>query len=754
MKFARGLLLGFCVGATASAATFTVTNTADSGAGSLRDAITQANTAAGADTIAFNVSGAGCDGGGVCTIAPASPFPTITGSTLIDGFTQPGSSTNTHATGAINAVLKIVVSGQSLPPGSDGFHFNTAGASGSTVRGLVINGGFAQPVKVWAPGIAVQGCFIGTDASGMIPVGNGHGIYADGFFGASGLTVGGAAAAERNLFAGQTASQVYLNAVPGATIRGNLLGTDKTGAAAPGAFPMWTLVINVAAAGGTVVRDNVIAGGTGEGVQIGDNFGSTLAFFGNFIGTDTTGTVNLGNPASGIRNFNADDVTIGGTGASEANIIAFNGGAGVLLYPSLNSAQRCTIRGNSIHSNHQNPGSGEIMGIDLGETPVGGLTENDLGDGDTGPNGLQNFPIITSAVTSLLEGGTTITGKLNSAPDTQYTIDFYGNSACIGRPQALREGRTYLGSTQVTTDGSGNASINAVVPTAIEPGGNVTATATDPDGNTSEFSQRIVISASPGSGDPAGVTNVALTGFHFLAGAGVAVEGVAAPNVVVNDYDTVTITTPNLPPGSLNDITLTNTDGTSGTLPNGWIADFLDVNSLHIFYTYVTTLVRNEITVGVGGGNYGVNQNTLRQQMAVFLLKSKYGICYVPPPCTVQVFPDVPCSSGFAPWINQLVAESITGGCGGGLYCPTNPVNRQQMAVFLLKTLEGSGYTPPACTAATFTDVPCGHPFATWIYELVARNITAGCGGGNYCPLTNANRGQMATFIVKTFGLQ
>jgi hypothetical protein len=228
---------------------------------------------------------------------------------------------------------------------------------------------------------------------------------------------------------------------------------------------------------------------------------------------------------------------------------------------------------------------------------------------------------------------------------------------------------------------------------------------------------------------------------------------VAAPSVVVNDYNAATITTPGLPPGSLNDVTLTNTDGSAGTLPNGWIADFLDVPGNQQFYSFVTTLVRNAITVGVGGGNYGVAQNTLRQQMAVFLLKSKFGICYVPPPCTVPQFADVPCSSNFAPWINELVAQGITGGCGGGNFCPTNPVNRQQMAVFLLKTFEGGSYTPPACTIATFTDVPCSHPFATWIYELVDRNITAGCGGGNYCPLTNANRGQMATFLTKTFNL-
>ena len=348
----------------------------------------------------------------------------------------------------------------------------------------------------------------------------------------------------------------------------------------------------------------------------------------------------------------------------------------------------------------------------------------------------------------------TITGRLNSAPSTTYTLDFYGNPACAGRPQDFREGQTYLGSDSVTTNGSGNAAINTVLTgVTLGAGEVVTATATDPEGNTSEFSQRIVIASTPGSGNPAGVP-ITLDGFHFLNGATVTVGGVPATGVNVASYNQITATTPSLPAGSLNSITVTNPDTSAGTLPNGWIADFLDVPSNQQFYAFVTTLVRNAITVGVGGGNYGVLQDTLRQQMAVFLLKAKYGICYVPPPCTVQVFTDVPCSSGFAPWINELVAQGITGGCGPGLYCPTNPVLRQQMAVLLLKTFEEPGYAPPACTVATFTDVPCASPFAPWIYELVARNITAGCGGGNYCPLTSANRGQMATFLVRTFGLQ
>ena len=167
MRLAVALLLALRA-ASAAAATFTVTTTSDSGAGSLRQALLDANAAAGLDTITFNISGSGCNGSGVCTIAPTTALPVIISPVLIDGYTQPGSAPNTNATGAINAVLKIVVSGQSIP-GAVAFHFNTANASNSTVRGLVINGGFTETVRVWAPNVAVRGCFLGTDASGMSP---------------------------------------------------------------------------------------------------------------------------------------------------------------------------------------------------------------------------------------------------------------------------------------------------------------------------------------------------------------------------------------------------------------------------------------------------------------------------------------------------------------------------------------------------------------------------------------------------------
>ena len=201
----------------------------------------------------------------------------------------------------------------------------------------------------------------------------------------------------------------------------------------------------------------------------------------------------------------------------------------------------------------------------------------------------------------------------------------------------------------------------------------MTATATGPTGNTSEFSQQLVFTSDPPLGPAAGGTTVTLKGMLFEDGASVTVGGVPATSVDVADPQTITAKTPALPPGSVNDVVVSNPSGSSGALTNAWAADFLDVPPGNLFHSAVWLLVHNDITAGVGGGNYGVNNSTLRQQMAVFLLKSKHGVCYTPPPCA-GLFPDVPCSSGFAVWIEALLGEGITGGCGSGNYCPGNPV--------------------------------------------------------------------------------
>ena len=294
------------------------------------------------------------------------------------------------------------------------------------------------------------------------------------------------------------------------------------------------------------------------------------------------------------------------------------------------------------------------------------------------------------------------------------------------------------------------------MPVALELGQPITATATSPDGSTSEFSQRILFSVTPASGPPAGGATVTLAGMAFEAGATVAFGTTAAANVVVTSDTAITVQAPALPAGSLSDVSVQNVDGTNGTLMKGWVADFLDVPAANPFYSFVTTSRDQRDHRRRGPGRiYGVDQPTLRQQMAVFLLKARHGVCYTPPPCTPGVFADVACPSTFASWIEQLAAEGITGGCGGDDYCPGNPVRRDQMAVFLLKTEHGSDYLPPACVPpGVFPDVPCPGTFTSWIEQLAAENITGGCGGGNYCPNNPNTRGQMAVFIVKSFGLQ
>jgi hypothetical protein len=171
-------------------------------------------------------------------------------------------------------------------------------------------------------------------------------------------------------------------------------------------------------------------------------------------------------------------------------------------------------------------------------------------------------------------------------------------------------------------------------------------------------------------------------------------------------------------------------------------------------YKFIENVLHNGVTTGCGPTIFCPASSVTRAQMAVFLLVSREGASYTPPPCVVPLFADVPCSNGFAKWINELSNRGVTSGCGAGTFCPTDPVTRQQMAVFLLVTREGSGYTPPPCTTATFSDMPCSNGFSKWVEELVRRGVTAGCGPGIFCPTTAVTRGQMAVFLVASFGLE
>ncbi|MFL6262037.1 MAG: S-layer homology domain-containing protein [Thermoanaerobaculia bacterium] len=180
---------------------------------------------------------------------------------------------------------------------------------------------------------------------------------------------------------------------------------------------------------------------------------------------------------------------------------------------------------------------------------------------------------------------------------------------------------------------------------------------------------------------------------------------------------------------------------------------FLDVPYNYFAWRFIEAANNAGVMTTCGSGNFCPNDVVTRGSMALLLLRAKEGAGYVPPPCTTATFADVPCSDPLAPWVEELVRRGVTAGCGGGNYCPTNPVTRNQMAVFLIKTTEGPSFVPPACTTDPFNDVPCSSPFAPWVKLITDRGITAGCGGGAYCPNNTVVRAQMAVFSSVNFHL-
>ena len=179
---------------------------------------------------------------------------------------------------------------------------------------------------------------------------------------------------------------------------------------------------------------------------------------------------------------------------------------------------------------------------------------------------------------------------------------------------------------------------------------------------------------------------------------------------------------------------------------------FVDVPQGAFAFSFIESLALSGITGGCGNGNYCPDNSVTRAQMAVFLERGINGSGFSPPAATGLVFNDVGAGDFAAAFIEQLAADGVTGGCGNNNYCPNNPVTRGQMAVFLLRAKYGSAYSPPAATGV-FTDVPIGSFADGWIEQLASEGITAGCGGGNYCPDDAVTRAQMAVFLVRTFGL-
>jgi hypothetical protein len=251
-------------------------------------------------------------------------------------------------------------------------------------------------------------------------------------------------------------------------IAANHIGVDPTGTTGRpnGGNGILVLSFNNQIGGTTASERNIISSNTANGIQL----SSSNRLLGNFIGTAINGTSPLGNAQHGIFISDGGENKIGGTATGEANIIAFNLLDGVYVQ----EGTRNLIRGNSIRSNGG-------LGIDLGLAD--GVSPNDAGDTDIdGGNLVQNFPVISL----IQQGGTNVQGTFNSTANSLFTLDFY--SSANADPTNHGEGQSYLGSTVVATDASGNATFNVTFPTP-PPGQFISATATDQAGNTSEFSQ-------------------------------------------------------------------------------------------------------------------------------------------------------------------------------------------------------------------------------------------------------------------------
>lgn len=465
--------------APAHAATFDVTNTADAGVGSLRQAITDANASALPDRIQFAIAG---DGPHVIT--PLSPLPALTDTVSIDGGSQPGTTCDVWP-----PTLRVVLDGSQAGVTS-GLVLN---GDDSTVRGLVIHSFEESGILVSSADDAVIQCnFLGTDTTGLVALGNGlNGVRIE--F-SQNATVGGALDAERNLISGNTWDGVAIyQDSEGSEVIGNAIGTDATGYAALPNDNNGVLVRSpeVTVGGPGPLAGNLISGNAGHGIAIGASAHDALVFS-NRIGVDLLGAPVLGNGASGVLITNvATGARIGAPPFEDqtlGNVIAGNAAHGVSVY--LEGNVENSIRWNSIFDNE---GLGiALLSFEFEPTP------NDPGDADEGPNRFQNFPEIASAeVTEDVFPLTLVYSVPTDTANAAYPIDvdFY-----------LADADGEEGHTRVATDGYGllEAGLLRMVslPTAVtvEPGDRIVATATDAAGNTSEFSPSIVVPEPGGLG--------------------------------------------------------------------------------------------------------------------------------------------------------------------------------------------------------------------------------------------------------------
>lgn len=447
----------------------------------LRAAIRQSNITPGADVVRFAIPDD--FGTGVKTINVGATgngaLPAITQTVTINGYTQPGAKANTKAVGD-NARIMIELNGSAAGAASG---LEIDGASNSVIRGLAINRFSGSGVVIAsnsqegtsALNNRIEGNFIGTDPSGTQDLGNGsRGVVVFNQT-SNNNTIGGTTPAARNLISGNETTFGAVDLVLGPSgnkVQGNYIGTDRTGTQDLGNAQEGILIDgeNNTVGGTTPGAGNLISGNGKTGVFITPipSVGNNKVL-GNRIGTTANGTGALGNGLSGVGiGGNSRGNSVGDGTAAGSNTIAFNGSDGVAVFSNTTGNRILT---NSIFSN---AGSA----IDLNDD---GPTANDPGDADTGGNNLQNKPTITAARASAT--ATTVKGRLNGTPSKTHKVQFFSNAPDTD------QGKKFIGQKSVRTDASGNVSFTFKPAAKVTAGQTITATATKTStGDTSEFS--------------------------------------------------------------------------------------------------------------------------------------------------------------------------------------------------------------------------------------------------------------------------
>ncbi|MGO8747426.1 MAG: beta strand repeat-containing protein [Thermoguttaceae bacterium] len=518
-------------------------------------------------------------------------LPTITTPVIVDGYSQPGASPNSNGPGlGDNAVLTIDLDGS----GS----VNTVGldvnAPDCTIQGLAFNNFSGVGLYVAgaaATGDVVQGDFIGTDISGTMAGANAGGLYLD----ASQSTIGGTTPATRNVISGNNGEGIAIGVSygpdTGNVIEGNFIGTDTSGALAlsntSGGISISQQSGNTIG-GTTPSARNIISGNNSYGISIasGDTTALQNVIEGNYIGTDVTGTIAVPNRGDGVGLNGTPQTTIGGTVAGAGNVISGNTANGVDFFGSSNdlvegnligtAADGVSPLGNGANGVAAPEDSNDIISANVIENNAGagitigpysgtgnaflgnsiyangnlginfgyGVVQNTPGGSDSGPNNVENYPVITVAQSSA--AGITIQGTFNSTPNTDgFVLQFFASPKAD--PSGYGQGKMFLGSTTVNTDQNGNASFTVNFSTAVPVGQVVSATATDPNNNTSEFSLAAPVATA--------------------ASADLAVTATASANPAVVGANLIyTITVTNNGPGTALAVTLIDTLPVSATL--------------------------------------------------------------------------------------------------------------------------------------------------------------------------------------------